>query len=291
MLRLFVVGLLFAFGMVLLTSLGLYVNLMTRPAPSALCCSTPADMGFDYADVSFVSEDDVTLSGWYIPTQNGAAVIVLHGYFGNRGGMLAHMQMLAQNGYGVLLYDLRGHGQSSAQLRSYGWRDINDVAAALAFIEQQANIDPERIGILGFSMGGQIALRAAAQIEQLKAVVADGASPAQIRDINPPESLNNYARTISSWVAFQAIALRVGKKMPAGIVESIETIAPRPLLLIASGEGDEQLRMQRYYDQAQEPKTLWEIPHTTHGQGVFVEPSAYEEHIIALFDQGLLAQP
>ncbi len=65
-----------------------------------------------------VSSDGVTLSGWYIRLQNSAAVILLHGYNANRMDTLNHAELLAHHGYGVLMYDLRGHGEREVWLCS-----------------------------------------------------------------------------------------------------------------------------------------------------------------------------
>lgn len=65
-----------------------------------------------YRDVTFTSTDGLTLSGWYRPSRNGAAVVVLPGAGGIRNGTLRHARLLTSHGYGVLVYDARGTGRS-----------------------------------------------------------------------------------------------------------------------------------------------------------------------------------
>ena len=55
------------------------------------------------------TEDDLTLQGWYIPSTNRAAVVLVHAFNGNRTGTIYHAALLAKHGYGVLLYDTRAH--------------------------------------------------------------------------------------------------------------------------------------------------------------------------------------
>ena len=59
--------------------IGLWVAATARPAHSPVFCVTPADAGHEYEDVTLTTEDGLTLSGWYIPSRNGAAAILLHG--------------------------------------------------------------------------------------------------------------------------------------------------------------------------------------------------------------------
>ena len=55
-----------------------------HPAHSQICCETPSDYGLNFENVSFQTHDGLTLRGWHIPSQNGAVIITLHGYGGNR---------------------------------------------------------------------------------------------------------------------------------------------------------------------------------------------------------------
>jgi alpha-beta hydrolase superfamily lysophospholipase len=65
-----------------------------------------------YRDVSFKASDGLDIAGWYRPSRNGAAVFVVRGGSSDRKGSLHHAEMLARHGYGVLVYDARGRGES-----------------------------------------------------------------------------------------------------------------------------------------------------------------------------------
>ncbi len=274
-----------------LISIALYIELTIRPTPSHICCLTPTDIGFDYQEVSFTSDDGTMLSGWYIPSQNGAAVILLHGYGGNRVEMLERAKVVAHHGYGVLLYDLRAHGESGGRMRTYGWVDPDDVTAALAFLQDQDEINGGKIGILGFSIGGQIALRAAAQTGQISAVIADGASHTHVQDIPPPSSLMERVSIFIGGIVDQLMSLRTGTSMPVGVVDQVSNISPRPIFLIATGRDPTELLIsQYYYDHAKQPKILWEIPEAGHGGGLVARPEEYEARIVTFFDEALLGE-
>jgi predicted alpha/beta hydrolase len=95
-----------------------------------------------YEPVSFAASDGLRLSGWYRPSQNGAAVVLVHGGGGDRTGAESHAELLARHGYGVLLYDARGRGESEGSPNAFGWGWDEDVAGALAFLRERRTSIP-----------------------------------------------------------------------------------------------------------------------------------------------------
>src|SRR4051812_6684327 len=89
-----------------------------------------APPGPAYRDVAFRAADGLRIAGWYRPSRNGAAVLLVHGGGGDREGVVRHARMLARHGYGVLLYDARGRGESEGAPNGYGWGWAKDVAGA-----------------------------------------------------------------------------------------------------------------------------------------------------------------
>src|SRR5512136_1761328 len=84
-------------------------EMYAQPARASLGGVTPRDRGLAYEDVTLTTADGLSLKGWYLPSRtdahNRAAVILLHGYGGNRLEVLERAALLAQHGYGVLMYD------------------------------------------------------------------------------------------------------------------------------------------------------------------------------------------
>ena len=74
------------------------------------------------------------LSGWYIPSRNGAAVISFPG----RASSQQRAKLLARHGYGVLLFDRRGEGESEGDPNLFGWQGERDIHAAVAFLQGRA---------------------------------------------------------------------------------------------------------------------------------------------------------
>lgn len=259
----------------------------TRPRPYEICCQTPADWGYEFEDVR-LDGDGVTLAGWYIPSRNRAAVLLLHPGGSSRLGVAAFARLLAENGYGVLLYDRRANGESTGDRLSRGWKDVPDVAAAIEFLTHRDDVDARRLGVFGASIGGQVALRAAARHEELRAVIADGPSLCSRRDAPSGGTFEFRLMKASHWVWELLFQRRLNMKAPPAVVEVIGEISPRPVFLISAG-GVERHVTESYFDHAQEPKTLWVIPEADHGQTWGKRPDEYPKRFLAFFDQTLLA--
>ena len=90
--------------------------------------------------------------------------------------------MLARHGYGVLLFDARGYDGSEGDPNLFGWAGARDIDAAVAWLQERPDVTDERIGGIGFSVGGEMMLQAAALNTALRAVVSEGAGVRSVRE-------------------------------------------------------------------------------------------------------------
>ena len=117
--------------------------------------------------------DGLMLRGWYCPTPTKRRLIVLvHGMGGSRDEMARIGHDLHEEGYDVLLFDLRGHGSSDRSRLYMGGRERGDLRAVLDWASRQG-YSSDRVGWLGYSMGASTLLMEAAQNARIKAVVLD----------------------------------------------------------------------------------------------------------------------
>jgi dienelactone hydrolase len=246
-----------------------------------------AHLGVAYETVSLTTSDGLKLVGWYVPSRNGAAVIAFPG----RKGPQAHTRMLARHGYGVLLFDRRGEGKSEGDPTSWGWGNEKDLKAAIAFLQHRADVDPDRIGGLGLSVGGEMMIQTAAETSALKAVAAEGAGMRSVREaLDTPASIDTVLGTPFKAVETTAVAVFHDQAPPASLVDLVKKVAPRPLLLMYSGKGqggEVQLNPE-FYRAAGQPKALWKIPGAGHTGGIRAQPREYERRVVGFFDAALL---
>jgi uncharacterized protein len=126
------------------------------------------NLGAAHEQVAFTTSDGLRLQGWFVPSQNGATVIAFPG----RSGPQKHTRMLIRHGYGVLLFDRRGEGASDGDPNAFGWVGDRDLHAAAAYLRSRPDVDPERIGAIGLSVGGEMLVHAAAHSDAFKAIVS-----------------------------------------------------------------------------------------------------------------------
>ena len=107
--------------------------------------------------------------------------------------------MLARHGYGVLLFDRRGEGASDGDANIYGWGGDRDIKAAVDYLQTRPDVDPDRIGGIGLSVGGELMLEAAAETDELKAVVSEGAGARAYSD-SMQEEMPSSDRPLASIV-------------------------------------------------------------------------------------------
>jgi hypothetical protein len=237
-----------------------------------------------YRDVAFEASDGLDIKGWYRPSENGATVLVVHGGSSDRKGSVAHAELLARHGYGVLVYDARGRGESDGSENNYGWDWAKDIAGALAFLKQQEGVDPERIGALGLSTGADVLIEVAAKRDDVKALVADGAAAGSFED---GQRLNGVsAATPPAWLMFTTIRVLSGDP-PGPPLEDLIARVQSPTLLISAGTAIERDFNVLYDQAARGPVEHWNLPDAHHTDAIRDRPGDYERRVVSFFDQAL----
>ena len=243
-----------------------------------------ANLGGPYEHVSFTTSDGLELAGWYVPSKNGAAVIAFPG----RNGPQAQTRMLARHGYGVLLFDRRGQGKSEGDPHAFGWEGEKDIEAAIAFLQRRPDVDPERIGGLGLSVGGELMLHAAAKTDALKAVVSEGAGSRSVGEFRRMPGATAVQHGVETMIT-AGMTLFSNSPPPPLMHDIVGRIAPRPVFIIWATHGvDTEVLNRAYFKAAGEPKTLWEIPDAKHVGGLAARPAEYERRVVGFFDDALL---
>ena len=195
----------------------------------------------------------------WLPPGDGPwpAVMVLHGAGSRKENHADYARAAVAHGLAALTFDNRGHGETEGPL---GAGVIEDLGALAAWLARRPGIDAGRIGVRGSSMGGLLAIHAAAASDDIAAAVA--ICPAaewmlaedvqRVLDGRPPPAGSALAEMridaagLADWLDRNDVE------------EAVERMGAKPLLLIHA-RGDEVVpytQSEKLYERAAEPKRL-----------------------------------
>ena len=244
------------------------------------------------ARVHFKSADGTRLAGWIKPHENPiATVILVHGLAVNHTVLANRAYRLWQRGFSVMLFDFRACGESEGKTSTCGVREVEDLAAAVDLCLHQPEFKQAPIVTLADSLGGTVALAAAAQRPEIQAVFSD-AAPISLKSAID-QGFAAYTglpalpfRRAVVWVAERITGERVED---FSVEHAITRIAPRAVCLV-HGHEDPLVALadaHLMYERAGEPKELWLEPDIGHVVAAHVDPEIYADRAAAFFSRAV----
>ena len=238
-------------------------------------------------DVYFKSRDGLKLAGWFIPGTNGATIILAHGRGSDHSHELPNAVYLHADGFSVFMFDFRYRGKSEGDAQTLGAKESWDIQSAVDYLRTRHDVDPDRIGVQGNSLGAASAILAAAETGEIKGVVAEIA----FKSVNGV--LNHTFPRIIGLPSFPfALVTKLICEFRLGVDldevapdKAIAKISPRPVFLIDNSDDDlfPCDSVEVLYKAAKQPKVLWQVPGAPHGQGRQTAPEEYERRVLAFW--------
>ncbi|RCK76671.1 MAG: hypothetical protein IGBAC_1033 [Ignavibacteriae bacterium] len=286
--------------------------------PERIYKAVPSDYGVIYREVSFYTKDSLKLKGWFIPAQDTSkiandligrvipvpkelkpeprkytlidstqrpTIIICNGDAGNMTQFIFYGYHFFTKGYNVFLFDWRGFGESS------DWKIdenklcyaefIDDYDAAIDFVKKQPEVDPSKIGVMGFSTGAYLSFAIAAKRNDISAY----AGRALMTSFN---DLLKILKDIFPDRNFVAPENYPEKLLPINAAKKVKI----PVFLIV-GENDNRTPVwmsERIFNLLQGPKELLIVPKAEHG-GIkgpeFISYPEFFEKVLVFFDKYL----
>jgi pimeloyl-ACP methyl ester carboxylesterase len=245
--------------------------------------SSPSDVGLTYEDVIFKSTDGLTLGGWWIPARGSDNVVIqLHGHAGSMDPDIQYLPTLHQHGYNVLMFDFRGHGRSQGSTVTIGYLERQDVLGAIDFVKQKGF---KKIALLGFSMGGVLAILVGAICPDVKVVISDSAPvhlTTALRERIVELGIPRFAAIAIAWLIVATTSLRLGANLfNYDAACWVGKIAPRPLYLMHGGADRYVPDFDELVRAAGPSAQVWNVPNIGHTQ---VINAMHEEYLRRLAD-------
>jgi pimeloyl-ACP methyl ester carboxylesterase len=253
-------------------------------------------------DKTWPGAGGTTITGWLIYQDHPAPTVVLtHGYGSNREEMLSTSYRLWDVGYNVVVYDVRGHGDSSVTATSLGPAELDDLKATIAYVKGLKNnagttIYDGRIGLFGADLGGFVSLSAAATDPDVRAVVVDTVYPTEddylkyqaktiVGASGPPNSSMAEGRAFQSLLSTTIRFMAKGGTRPMPAAEAIARLGDRPLLIIVN-RSSPLGEYTRAVAAAAPSAQVLELDRTHSGNALVKQATeTYDDAVVAFFAQ------
>ena len=224
--------------------------------------------------------------GWFFPGFRGAPTIILcHGYESSRGELLTLESALQDHQYNVFVFDFAAHG-ANAGISTLGYREGDEVRAAVDLVAARTDVDPARFGLWGYNLGAYAALREAENDKRIRALVLDSVydEPKQMVKVGVERNgLGGFPLMVRA-AEFSFGYLNYGHRDDPPLSRKLATLAGVPTLFIQALDDPELAETTRQmFLKAPEPREQAIIAH-----GNFVslgdeDKRAYENRVVSFF--------
>ncbi|MEK6207813.1 MAG: alpha/beta fold hydrolase [Chloroflexota bacterium] len=244
-----------------------------------------------YEDVVLRTSDGLTLRGWFFPVRGDRAAILIHGRHANRAeyqGRLEHIaDFLIAQGFSVLLFDLRGHGDSDGDRFSLGQLERLDVASAIDFVASRG-FEEKRIALLGISLGAGTAIQELLLHPKVGAVIADSSymdAFTEVQEVLPREG------GVPGWFTPGVFLMtRIAFGLDGDQVRPIEVVRAHPerAILFIHCDTDPLIQVHHAQDlraaSANSASALWIAHGCDHAAAMDIYPAEYRTHVLAFLE-------
>ncbi|MEW6129784.1 MAG: alpha/beta hydrolase [Acidobacteriota bacterium] len=258
-----------------------------------------------WSDEKWKNADGTQAMGWLLNQNRVApAVILTHGYSSNRSDLLTLSVELYKAGYHVLLYDMRGHGESPVNKSGFGMYEKDDLISAIKFLKGLTSKSGEelndgRIGLYGVDLGGYATLAASDEDPAIKAVAVDSPFPSVEQFINyrlkyviggnnsMVKGLADYSLT-KEVLGLTSQAYFMTKDDKSDVIESVRLSSNRRFLFIHGKTGSPtDLLTKEIFDETKGQKEIIEVEKTRQERLYTTESAAYDERVVKFFQAAI----
>jgi uncharacterized protein len=243
-----------------------------------------------YEDVTLRTKDGLRLAGWFFPTRGDRAAIIVHGRHSNRleGGKAEPItDALLRAGFSVLLFDMRGHGNSEGERFSLGLLERWDVASAIDYVVGRGFAE-DRVALIGVSMGAGTVIQELLIHPRVGAVIAD--SPYADVPVLVGEDLELIAH-VPSWMTPGTLLMsKVAFGLDADQIRPVEVVRAHPerAFLFIHCDTDELIALHHAREvvaaSANPGTQLWIATGCQHAWAFNVHPEEWKTRVLAFLN-------
>lgn len=237
--------------------------------------------------LEFQTPDGQTHSGWFFPGLRGAPVVVIcHGYRSSRSEVLTLATSLQQHRYNVFAFNFSGHGESPVGYTTLGYKETEELLAALDMLAARTDVDTGRMGVWGYSMGGFAAVLAADANPRVKALALDSLydDPRQLLQLELSRAGVGSLLVVGPITLLEYRVLMVLSASAVTPSSALRGMAGRPKLFITGDDAPGLAALTRQlYQEAPGPKELMQLPRTNMASLLEEQRRDYENLVVSFF--------
>ncbi len=259
---------------------------------------TPRDLGHDYENVEVRTSDGYTLRGWFIDKGSDTTIIAIHGYTASKyeeDYMKPVIDMLARNGYNVVAFDFRAHGDSDGEITTLGLKEVEDYIRIIDWFKSEKSEKAKKIGVIGYSMGGAVTIMLSARDKRINAAVAD--SPyidiraSGQRWIMRVKGIMRSLLLLVYPLIVKFAASKAHINIDDLVMYKYASQIKIPFMIIA-GRNDDLVALdeiKKFYNELirNNPKAILWVTDSGHVRTIKDHPCEYEERVIGFFKENL----
>lgn len=244
-----------------------------------------------YEDVTLRTSDGLNLRGWFFPVRGDRAAILIHGRHANRAEYQGRLERIADflvaRGFSVLLFDLRGHGDSDGVRFSLGQFERFDVASAIDFVANRGFAE-NRIALLGISLGAGTAIQELLLHPKVGALVSDSSYSdafTEVEEVLPREG------GVPGWFTPGVFFMtRLAFGLDGDQVRPIEVVRAHPerAILFIHCDTDPLIHVHHAQDlraaSANSASALWIAHGCDHAAASDMYPAEYRTQVMAFLE-------
>jgi len=259
---------------------------------------TPKDLGHDCEEVTVKTSDGLTLRGWFIDKGSNTTIIAIHGYTASKyeeDYMKPVIDLLARNGYNVVAFDFRAHGDSDGEITTLGVKEVEDYIRIIDRLKNEKPDKAEKIGVIGYSMGGAVTIMLSAKDNRINAAVADSpyidiTASGRRWIMRMKGALRSLLLAVYPLIVRFA-ASKAGINIEDLVMYKYASRIKIPFMIIA-GRNDDLVALdeiKRFYEALRRtnPNVVLWVTDSGHVRSIKDHPKEYEEKVIGFFKKYL----